>query len=69
MIMLNINLGWFIRSIHRWSSAIMGLFVVLHIYRVYLTLAFKNPREFIWITGIMVAARTVTFGVTGYSTR
>jgi cytochrome b6 len=65
--MLNINLGWFIRSVHRWSSAIMVLFVVLHICRVYLTGAFKKPREFIWITGIMVAVRTVTFGVTGYS--
>jgi cytochrome b6 len=45
----------------------MVLFIVLHICRVYLTGALKKPREFIWITGIMVAVRTVTFGVTGYS--
>ena len=64
---VSVNLGWFIRSVHRWSSGIMVLFVVLHIYRVYLTGALKKPREFIWITGIMVAVRTVSFGVTGYS--
>jgi cytochrome b6 len=26
-----------------------------------------KPRELIWITGIMVASRTVGFGVSGYS--
>ena len=45
----------------------MVLFIVLHISRVYLTGALKKPRELIWITGIMVAVRTVSFGVTGYS--
>ena len=39
----------------------MVLFLVLHITRVYLTGAL------IWITGIMVASRTVGFGVSGYS--
>lgn len=66
-ILISANLGWFIKSIHRWSSAIMILFVVLHIDRVYLTAALKKPRELIWITGIMAALRTVAFGVTGYS--
>jgi len=45
----------------------MVLFIMLHISRVYLTGALKKPRELIWITGIMVAVRTVSFGVTGYS--
>jgi cytochrome b6 len=64
---LSVNLGWFIRSIHRWSSGVMVLFVVLHICRVYLTGALKKPREFIWITGVLAALATVSFGVTGYS--
>ena len=38
-----------------------------HITRVYLTGALMKPRELIWITGIMVASRTVGFGVSGYS--
>lgn len=40
---------------------------MFHICRVYLTGALKKPRELIWITGILVAVRTISFGVTGYS--
>jgi quinol-cytochrome oxidoreductase complex cytochrome b subunit len=58
---LHVNLGWFIKSIHHGGAAVMVLFLVLHITRVYLTGAL------IWITGIMVASRTVGFGVSGYS--
>ena len=60
-------LGWFIQSIHRWSSKLMVLILILHISRVYLTGGFKKPRELIWITGIILALTTVSFGVTGYS--
>ena len=66
-ILENVHLGWFIRSIHRWSSGVMVLILILHIARVYLTGGLKKPREFIWITGIILAVSTVSFGVTGYS--
>jgi cytochrome b6 len=39
----------------------MVLILILHIARVYLT------GEFIWITGIILAVTTVSFGVSGYS--
>lgn len=45
----------------------MVLILILHIARVYLTGGFKKPREFIWITGIILAVTTVSFGVSGYS--
>jgi len=63
----SISLGWFIRSVHRWSSGFMVLSVIIHIARVYLTGGFKKPRELIWLTGVALAIVTVTFGVTGYS--
>jgi cytochrome b6 len=66
-IMLDTNFGWLIRSIHRWSASMMVLMMVLHIFRVYLTGGFKNPRESTWVTGIIMAVCTVSFGVTGYS--
>ena len=67
LILYDVNLGYFIKSIHRWSSGIMLLILIIHIGRVYLTGGFKKPRELIWITGIILGSTTVSFGVTGYS--
>jgi cytochrome b6 len=62
-----VNFGWLIRSVHRWSASMMVLNMILHICRVYLTGGFKKPRELTWVTGIALASVTVSFGVTGYS--
>ena len=59
--------GWIMRSMHRWTASLMVMFLVLHVFRVYLTGGFKKPREFTWLTGIVLAVITVSFGVTGYS--
>jgi cytochrome b6 len=67
LILYHVNLGWFIRSVHRWSSGVMVLVLILHVSRVYLTGGFKKPRELIWISGVILAVCTVSFGVTGYS--
>jgi cytochrome b6 len=66
-IMNEVNFGWLIRSVHRWSASMMVLMMILHIFRVYLTGGFKKPRELTWIVGVTMAVITVSFGVTGYS--
>jgi cytochrome b6 len=66
-IMNEVNFGWLIRSVHRWSASMMVLMMILHIFRVYLTGGFKRPRELTWIVGVTMAVITVSFGVTGYS--
>ena len=66
-IMTDVSFGWLIRSIHRWSASMMVLMMILHVFRVYLTGGFKKPRELTWVTGVVLAVITVTFGVTGYS--
>ena len=66
-IMTEVNFGWLIRSIHRWSASMMVLMMILHVFRVYLTGGFKKPRESTWISGVIMAVCTVSFGVTGYS--
>ena len=45
----------------------MVLVLILHILRVYLTGGFKKPREVTWVSGVLLAVLTVSFGVTGYS--
>ena len=47
VILYDVNQGWFIQSIHRWSSGVMVLVLIIHVVRVYLTGGFKKPREFI----------------------
>lgn len=62
-----INLGWFLRSLHRWSASLLVLFLFLHIFRVFLTGGFKKPQELIWVSGLFISILMVFFGVIGYS--
>ena len=45
----------------------MVLFMILHVFRVYITGGFKSPRELTWLTGVLLACAVVSFGVTGYT--
>jgi len=45
----------------------MVLTLILHVFRVYLTGGFKQPRELTWMTGVVLSVLTISFGVTGYS--
>ncbi|XVE63965.1 hypothetical protein DITRI_Ditri07aG0062900 [Diplodiscus trichospermus] len=66
-IMTEANFGWLIRLVHRWSTSMMVLMMILHVFCVYLTGGFKKPRELTWFTGVVLAVLTASFGVTGYS--
>jgi quinol-cytochrome oxidoreductase complex cytochrome b subunit len=59
--------GWFLRSVHRWSSNLMITAVILHMMRVFFTGAYRKPRELNWMIGIGLLGATLFFGFTGYS--
>jgi quinol-cytochrome oxidoreductase complex cytochrome b subunit len=65
-IMTDLNLGLFLRSLHRWSAQVMVAAVFLHMLRVYFTGAYKEPRELNWLLGILLISLTMIFGYTGY---
>jgi quinol-cytochrome oxidoreductase complex cytochrome b subunit len=65
-IMNNVRFGWLIRSIHSWSATLMIAFCVAHMLRVFITGAYKNPRELNWVAGIILLLLTLAFGFTGY---
>lgn len=65
-IMQDLNFGYFLRSLHRWSAQIMTAAVFLHMLRVYFTGAYKEPREMNWLIGIVLISLTMAFGYTGY---
>ncbi len=63
----DINYGWFIRSMHKWSATFMIAAVILHQMRVYFTCAYRRPREINWLIGMCLLMCTLLTGFTGYS--
>ncbi len=62
-----LRFGWYIRSLHKWSSNLMIVAVILHMLRVFFTAAYRHPRQLNWCIGVLLLATTLTFGFTGYS--
>ena len=58
--------GRLIRNVHRWSAHGMVVLVLLHMARVFYTAAYKRPREFNWVLGMMLFAVTLGLSFTGY---
>ncbi len=58
--------GSAIRAIHHWSANGMVVVVVAHMLRVFITGAFKPPRELNWMSGVFLLVITLAFGLTGY---
>ncbi len=62
----SVNFGFVLRNIHKWSAEAMVVFVVLHMVRVFFTGAYKPPREFNWVVGIILLLLTLVMSFTGY---
>jgi quinol-cytochrome oxidoreductase complex cytochrome b subunit len=62
----NVIFGQFARNMHRWAAHGMVISVWLHMTRVFYTGAYKPPREFNWVIGIMLFLVTVLLSFTGY---
>ncbi|WFB37815.1 cytochrome b N-terminal domain-containing protein [Kiritimatiellota bacterium B12222] len=58
--------GRFLRNVHRWSAHLMVLFCILHLIRVFCTGAYKKPREFNWVLGVILFGLTLGLSFTGY---
>ena len=58
--------GRFMRNIHRWSAHGMVACVILHMARVFYTAAYKKPREFNWVLGMVLFVLTLAMSFTGY---
>jgi quinol-cytochrome oxidoreductase complex cytochrome b subunit len=65
-VMNEVNFGWLVRSVHAWGANLMIIFCILHMLRVVVQGAFKNPREITWMAGMLLLFVTLGFGFTGY---
>ncbi len=65
--MMNVTpFGRVLRNMHRWSAHAMLIAVWLHMLRVFLTGAYKPPREFNWVVGVALLVLTMLLSFTGY---
>jgi quinol-cytochrome oxidoreductase complex cytochrome b subunit len=58
--------GSLVRNIHRWGAHLMVLSVFLHMARVFYHGAYKAPREFNWVIGVILLTMTLLLSFTGY---
>ncbi|MCO6449808.1 MAG: cytochrome b N-terminal domain-containing protein [Caldilineales bacterium] len=65
-IQTGIPLGQFTRDMHRWAAQLMVLAAILHAARVFYTGAYKPPREFNWVIGVVLLVLTLGASFTGY---
>ncbi len=65
-IMGNVPLGQFMRDLHRLGAEGMVLIVSLHMLRTFLTASYKKPREFTWLTGLILLFLTFFLSFSGY---
>jgi len=59
--------GLLMRQVHHWSALLFVAAAGLHMLRVFLTGAFRKPREINWVVGFVLFVLGMAGGFTGYS--
>ncbi|MFQ5714494.1 MAG: cytochrome b N-terminal domain-containing protein [Candidatus Scalinduaceae bacterium] len=62
----SVPFGKILRNTHRWGAHLMVITVMVHMFRVFMTGSYKNPREFNWSLGVVLLVFTFLLSFTGY---
>ena len=65
-IMRDVNWGWLIRYMHSTGASFFFIVVYLHMFRGLMYGSFKNPRELIWIFGMLIYVALMAEAFMGY---
>lgn len=65
-IMREVNFGWLIRYIHMNGASMFFIVVYLHIFRGLYYGSYKNPRELLWILGVVILLLMMATAFMGY---
>jgi quinol-cytochrome oxidoreductase complex cytochrome b subunit len=65
-ILTNVPLGALMRDLHRLGAEVMVLVVALHMLRTFITGSYKVPRQFTWLTGMLLLVLTLVLSFSGY---
>jgi ubiquinol-cytochrome c reductase cytochrome b subunit len=66
-ISLSLKGGLLIRQTHHWAANVFVVSIVLHLFRVFFTGAFRRPRELTYLLGLAMLFTTLLEGFLGYS--
>src|ERR1700675_540824 len=61
-----VSAGLFLRNLHRWSAHAMVMLVFAHMFKVFFRGAYRPPREFNWVVGVVLLIITLFLSYTGY---
>ena len=59
--------GLLLRQIHHWAALIFVVAIIVHMFRIFFTGAFRKPRELNWTIGVVLALLAIVEGFLGYS--
>lgn len=65
-IVTKLNMGWLFRSIHHWGAQLAIVVLFIHLFSTLLLKAYRKPRELLWVTGFVMLAVSIFFGLSGY---
>lgn len=66
-IMRDVNWGWLIRYIHMNGASFFFIAVYIHIFRGMYYGSYKNPREILWIMGVLIFLLMMATAFMGYT--
>ncbi|MBV9313011.1 MAG: ubiquinol-cytochrome c reductase cytochrome b subunit [Pseudonocardia sp.] len=59
--------GLFVRQVHHWAALLFLAAMMVHMFRIFFTGAFRKPRETNWLLGVLLIVVGMIEGFTGYS--
>jgi quinol-cytochrome oxidoreductase complex cytochrome b subunit len=62
----NVWFGELVRNLHHWSANLLVIIAVLHLIRVFVTGAYRPPRETNWLIGVAMLLLVLAANFTGY---
>jgi len=65
-IMRDVNFGWLIRYMHAVGASAFFIVIYLHMFRGLLYGSYKNPREMIWLIGMLIFLLLMAEAFMGY---
>lgn len=60
-----VRLGWLVRGLHSWGADLLLALAFLHLIRVYFAHGYAAPRQWTWVSGILLLVVLLGFGLTG----